>query len=217
MNDASIRRLLELYPAGASCDQLLYHLRTSGTRATAADILQSLNALSGNGEVGIVAEGRWLLSRFLGENARTSASGLGPRELNRPSQHDVLRAVRGHAAFRPSPVDTNDASSAGEGTGVDSWSLDQYRRALLNYYAATQRADPRGKVIQFPDRHGESWQLFSVNGCWWRDVVLRFAMDDLPRDFAKRCPAERRRSARWVTPFRSSTRRSVRSCCRPCW
>ena len=46
MYDASIRRLLEMYPAGASCDQLLYHLRTSGTRATAADILQSLNALS---------------------------------------------------------------------------------------------------------------------------------------------------------------------------
>jgi very-short-patch-repair endonuclease len=180
MYDASIRRLLEMYPAGASCDQLLYHLRTSGTRATAADILQSLNVLSGNGEVGIVAGGRWLLSRFLGENPRASDNGLGPRELNKPSDCDVLRAVRGHAVSQPSPADTYDATPAVDGTGVDSWPLDRYRRALLNYYAATQRADPRGKVTQFQDRHGESWQLFTVNGCWWRDVVLRFAMDDLP-------------------------------------
>ena len=35
-----------MYPAGASSEQLLYHLRTSGTRATAADILQSLKMLS---------------------------------------------------------------------------------------------------------------------------------------------------------------------------
>ena len=120
MYDASIRRLLEMYPAGASCDQLLYHIRTSGTRATALDILQSLNALSGNGEVGIIAEGRWLLSRFLG--GRASDNGLGTRELNRPSEYDVLRAVRGHAVSQPSarrhvttrpPLGTAPASIAG--------------------------------------------------------------------------------------------------------
>ena len=119
-----------------------------------------------------------MLSRFLG--GRASDNGVGPRELNGPSECGVLRAVRGHAVSQPSPNDTYDASPAGDGTGVDSWSLDRYRRGLLNYYAATQRADPRGKVTQFQDRHGESWQLFTVNGCWWRDVVLRFAMDDLP-------------------------------------
>jgi AAA domain len=34
-------------------------------------------------------------------------------------------------------------------------------------------------VTQFPDLHGEAWQLFSIHGRWWKDAVLRFAMDDL--------------------------------------
>jgi hypothetical protein len=125
---ASIRRLLEMYPAGASCDQLLYHLRTSGTRATAADILQSLNVLSGNGEVGIVAEGRWLLSRFL--SAGASASPNGQNEPNKPLGRDVLRAVRGHVLTQPSPADTSDTITAEDGAGEIGWSLDRHRRAL---------------------------------------------------------------------------------------
>jgi hypothetical protein len=104
MYDASLRRLLEMYPAGASCAQLLYHLRTSGTRATAADILQSLNVLSGNGEAEIVADGRWLLSRFLSTGAAGSASTVGLRGLNKPAGHDVLRAVRGHALSQSPPA-----------------------------------------------------------------------------------------------------------------
>ncbi len=179
---ASIRRLLEMYPAGASCAQLLYHLRTSGNRATAADILQSLNVLSGNGEVGIVADGRWLLSRFLstGPGSGASPSPVGPSERDKPLGHDVLRAVRGHVLTQSSQADASDAITEGGGSSDSSWSLDRHWRSLLSYYAATQRADPRGKVTQFTDRHGESWQLFTVPGRWWRDAVLRFSMDDLP-------------------------------------
>jgi len=162
--------------------KLLYHLRTSGTRATAADILQSLNVLSGNGEVGIVADGRWLLARFLstGPGSGASPSPVGPSEQDKQFRPDVLRAVRGHVLTQSSQADTSDAITEGGGSSDSSWSLDRHWRSLLSYYAATQRADPRGKVTQFPDRHGESWQLFTVPGRWWRDAVLRFSMDDLP-------------------------------------
>ncbi|MFN3280049.1 MAG: AAA domain-containing protein [Tabrizicola sp.] len=39
--------------------------------------------------------------------------------------------------------------------------------ALLRYYAATQRRDPRGSVEVFPDQHGTKWHLFDAHGPWW--------------------------------------------------
>ena len=175
MYAAAIRRLLEMYPAGASCDQLLYHLRTSGIRATAADILQSLNLLSGNGEIGVVAKGRWILSKFL--NTGMSSPRIPKKPEMQPT--NVLRAVSGSIQHRPSSESGMSDATAGKNSDL-SWPLEQHWRALFRYYAATQRADPRGKVTQFPDRHGEAWQLFLVHGCWWKDAILRFPMNDLP-------------------------------------
>jgi hypothetical protein len=175
----AIRRLLEMYPAGASCEQILYHLRASGARATATDILQNLNMLSGNGEVGIVAEGRWLLIKF-SSAAKVVTPGSSQSISGKPEpQPKVLRAIAGQVLDRP----PSDMAVSGLDPALNdegSWSLDQHWRPLLHYYAATQRADPRGKATQFPDRHGESWQLFSVRGRWWKDAHLRFAIDDLP-------------------------------------
>ena len=182
---AALRRLLEMYPVGASSEQLLFHLRTSGSRATAADILQSLNMLSGSGEATIVANGRWKLARFL---------SFGTSRGDRPCSNQIrvsatdapgaLLAIAGHILPKPSSdLDFADAKVAEGGPDSGGWQLDQHWRALLSYYAATQRADPRGKVTQFADRHGEAWQLFAVRGCWWKDADLRFAMDVLPEKF----------------------------------
>jgi hypothetical protein len=38
----------------------------------------------------------------------------------------------------------------------------------------------RGKITQFADLHGESWQVFAIRGCWWKSADLRFAMEALP-------------------------------------
>jgi hypothetical protein len=176
---AALRRLLEMYPAGASSEQLLYHLRTSGTRATAAEILQSLNMLSGSGEAAIIASGRWKLAKFLNADLSLVANQTNSGRGGAMQAPGTLFAVAGHILSRP--FDELDAADEAlpEGVSPDRGSLQwgKYWRGLLSYYAATQRADPRGKVTQFLDRHGEAWQLFAVRGCWWKGADLRFAME----------------------------------------
>lgn len=55
--------------------------------------------------------------------------------------------------------------------------------ALLGYYAATQRQDPRGRIAEFPDRHQQGWQLFCGRGRWWHDAELRIPTGLLPASF----------------------------------
>ena len=97
----ALRRLLEMYPAGASSEQILYHLRTSGTRATAADILQSLNMLSGSGEATVVANGRWKLAKFLSVGS-SPVGNLGRPDPGAPTDTlGALLAVAGHILPKP--------------------------------------------------------------------------------------------------------------------
>src|SRR5271166_173110 len=176
----ALRRLLEMYPAGASSEQILYHLRTSGTRATATDILQGLNTLSGSGEATIVANGRWKLVRFLSANTPTGGNHGTSDPGDAAAESGVLLAVGGRLLSKTPPeLDLSEERISGDG----AWRLDAYWRPLLSYYAATQRADPRGKVTQFADRHGEGWQLFAVRGCWWKNAGLLFPTETLPEKF----------------------------------
>jgi hypothetical protein len=55
----TVRGLLELHPAGLSNEQLLWRLRNVGLRFSVDDILQSLGALTENGEVAMTVPGRW--------------------------------------------------------------------------------------------------------------------------------------------------------------
>ncbi|MFC1455717.1 AAA domain-containing protein [Microvirga arabica] len=67
------------------------------------------------------------------------------------------------------------APAGGEGDApLPDW------QTLLGYYAATQRADPRGTIEEFADRHGKVWQLLQPSGCWWADAEVRVGMESLP-------------------------------------
>ncbi len=176
----ALRRLLEMYPAGASSEQILYHLRTGGIRATAVDILQGLNTLSGSGEATIVADGRWKLAKFLGANTPTGGKQGTSNPGSPEAESGALLAVAGRHISKPPPeLDLSEERISDDG----AWRLGAYWHQLLSYYAATQRADPRGKVTQFADRHGEGWQLLAVRGCWWKNAELRFATESLPEKF----------------------------------
>lgn len=176
MYASALRRLLELYPAGASGDQLLWRLRSSGSRASAADILQGLNELSGNGEIRIGAGDRWVLTRFLetGRGTKEGRPAPGPEE---PTGR-VLRAAFGTVTR----IDEREPG-VDDGGGGPVWPLSSYRRELLAYYAATQRTDPRGRVSQFPDRHGIAWHLVTFVGEWWRNARLLFPLTNLEEGF----------------------------------
>jgi len=179
MYASTIRRLLEMYPAGASQEQLLWRLKSTGLRASAADILQALNELSGNGEVHIIAGKRWLLSRFGVGAASQNGTGIDGPDGQIATESLSLRAVRGHCSRLPS--DTIDA--LGEASAPGTMALSGLWRQLMIYYAATQRSDPRGRMLQLVSNHGTSWQMFATMGDWWNNSLIRIHLEDLPATF----------------------------------
>ena len=99
------------------------------------------------------------------------------RARGTPAQH-VLSAV---IATIVQPPQQTEVPSLGEAEGDKSADADW--RALLRYYAATQRQDPRGRVDERADQHAVSWQLFCADGNWWRQGELHCLLDVLPDTF----------------------------------
>lgn len=179
MYASTVRRLLEMYPAGASQEQLLWRLKSAGLRASAADILQALNELSGNGEIRILPGKRWLLSRF-GESAAPQGidGGFGTMKQT-TGEAPILRAVRGQC----SRLEVDTAGPLPEASGPCATALSDLWRELMTYYAATQRSDPRGKILQLASNHGTSWQMLATTGEWWNNALIRVPLEDLPEAF----------------------------------
>ncbi len=175
----TIRSLLELHPAGLSSEQLLWRLRHAGIRFSADDILQSLGVLIDSGEVAMAEPGRWRMVTF---RRATSGPRLAPPAGRAtqfpPPEKRLLLAVTATIArllsqgLSPSPSDTPDGMRA-----------DADWKALLRYYAATQRQDPRGRVDERADQHAVSWQLFRAEGNWWSPGELHVLLDALASTF----------------------------------
>jgi hypothetical protein len=100
--------------------------------------------------------------------------------------------------LRRGPV--GDGAEAGTGTegAVDL-------PALIGYYRAALRVDPRGAIAETEDRHGTSWQLLTgagpVTPGEGEDVVVSVPLDALPADFrqalAKRAAKETTLALGW--------------------
>ena len=175
----TVRSLLELHPAGLSNEQLLWRLRNVGLRFSVDDILQSLGALTENGEVAMTEPGRWRIaaSRRVMHAPAAGAPAAQVRAGGIPAPR-VLSAVIATIVKPPQQVQVPSLGDAEGGKSADAdW------RALLRYYAATQRQDPRGKVDERADQHSVSWQLFCTDGNWWRQGELHCLLDALPDTF----------------------------------
>lgn len=171
----TIRRLLELYPRGATNDQLIWRLGASGIRMTASDLLDGLRSLSEAGVVSFGSDKRWrMLQRVDGAAPRSPIR----RPPDKTETEDMLYAVPAVCRSRSEGLEVSDLVDEPLAvTALPGW------RELLGYYAATQRQDPRGQIAEFPDRHAQSWQLFSLAGRWWGNAEVRVAMDLLPSAF----------------------------------
>jgi hypothetical protein len=90
----------------------------------------------------------------------------------------VLSAVTATIVKPSRQVQVPSLGDVGGGKSADGdW------QALLRYYAATQRQDPRGKVDERADQHAISWQLFCADGNWWRQGELHCVLNALPDTF----------------------------------
>ena len=175
----TVRSLLELHPAGLSNEQLLWRLRNAGLRFSVEDILHSLGALTESGEVTIAGPGRWRIAAFRGAVPRPPLGVSTKQGRTTGLTADlVLSAVTARIA-KPTPqAETGSPPDPTVGKTADAdW------RALLRYYAATQRQDPRGRVDERADQHAVSWQLFRADGNWWSQGELHVSLDSLADTF----------------------------------
>jgi hypothetical protein len=168
-----IRSILELSPRGSTSNQILWRLRSAGLRPDAPEIMTALNGLVEQGEVEHRL-GRWRMRRFeTPSEDPTSRSTKGPIDFE-----TKLQAVQALVRATVSEASIEEPKDLGGGViPLPDWD------ALLGYYAATQRQDPRGRIAEFPDRHQQGWQLFCGRGRWWSNAELRIPTSLLPTSF----------------------------------
>lgn len=174
MLDQTIRRLLELFPRGATDRQLIGHLAGTGLRVDAEELLAGLKSLADRGEIIRAAGGRWRIAEFVQSRPHANASDRAD-----PNSSAILRAV----GFSVEKAVTNEDPAIDPEDVPEPDAVLPAWDKLLSYYAATQRQDPRARIAEYADRHGQAWQLIQMRGHWWSGVQLRAPMDRLPEAF----------------------------------
>lgn len=175
-----IRRILALSPRGQTSDQLIWRLKQGGVRLSGDQLLAGLQALRQSGEIVLDGNGRWIMRRLAGDDARgaDAARHAGVEGASPQTEASPLTAMSLRVMPEPAVPDMQEG-----GEGVDDapapaptppWA------ALLSYYESTLRLDPRGSIQQFSDRHGTQFQLFRAAGNWWCEAALVTAEDALP-------------------------------------
>ena len=167
--------MLSLHPQGATGDQIIWRLRSSGIRIDASELLHGLTSLSDRGEIVRDTRGRWKLTEFTKPVRKPTAENPEPKKPLESSKIDALYAVDA----RCGPLSPKDLPETSEQKELDlpEWSQ------LLDYYAATQRHDPRGQIEEFKERHGQNWHLFRTSGRWWSGSEIRIRIESLPEAF----------------------------------
>ena len=170
--------MLSMHPRGATSEQIIWRLKSAGLRVNASELLTSLSGLVRSGEIIRTSGGRWRIAQFTSKNAaglRQSETPATNLKIEHGYDGDRLFAVRAQVKFKPLSVEPTLASN--EIAVLPEWS------ALLGYYAATQRQDPRGQIEEFADGHAKGWQLFQTTGRWWANAELRISAASVPDSF----------------------------------
>jgi very-short-patch-repair endonuclease len=176
--DQTIRRMLSLFPRGATNDQLIWRLSAAGIRVSPSELLAGLGALAQRGEIVRDAFGRWRASAPLPTRNQSE-----PGSDARPDGHSphgdpcFLYAVDATCRLADRATPAAGKTEEGAATSLPGWA------PLIGYYAATQRKDPRGQIEEFSDRHGSVWQLIRTSGSWWSDASVRIGMEVLQEPF----------------------------------
>lgn len=115
-------------------------------------LLSELDELSKNGRISLGRDGRWRASP-----TQPKITLYNPSSRHPPSVIvNVLTAAP--ATFRESPLLDEDQAPEADPTGkIDP-------AALLRYWRAALRSDPRGAITETDERHGISWHLVTGVG-----------------------------------------------------
>ena len=191
MLDLTIKRLLDQFPRGASDGQLIWRLRDAGLRVPAEELLHGLTNLADRGEITRDSSGRWNVVRpkILATGFPVIPGTLGP--------NSSVVGAKLYAVPATCHEESADAWIDFESAGLEESTPNALPAwpSLLEYYAATQRQDPRGRIVEFVDRHSTGWQLIRMGQRWWSDARLTVAMEALPETFREALMRRRIQSA----------------------
>lgn len=147
----------------------MWRLKQSGLRPNSSSVLAALDSL---GSSGLVRRERDRWFALVPETSASPASASTSRAPVAFEATSTLRAALARVFDRSETAEVSDTDE--KGNPLVSW------RSALSYYAATQRRDPRGNTVGFPDQHGSLWQLIHCGGRWWERAEVRIETHSLP-------------------------------------
>ncbi|NRP45932.1 ATP-dependent RecD-like DNA helicase [Aliiroseovarius sp. xm-v-225] len=175
---SALLKLIEDFPRGRSTREIMRLLDIDRSPIRRAEVQSELTELLREGLIEIGKDRKWRSRsrRLTSQRPDPPTSGPVGGSLAEP-----LRAapVRLHQARNPS-------ISSPEEVENDTAELPD-PAALLRYYKAALRSDPRGALVQSPDRHGTAFQIVSGSGKWWGEDQhtgeIRANVNSLPDSF----------------------------------
>lgn len=145
-------RTIESFPLGRTTEQLFALLDIDFEPKKRQAIMAELDQLASGGRISRGRDGRWRALPPLPNVVRRNPT----TRTNPPETADVLTAAP--ATFREQALDEEEQGAQQEATAkVDP-------AALLRYWRAALRADPRGAITETPERHGINWHLMTGTG-----------------------------------------------------
>ena len=169
-----IRRTIEAFPLGRTTEQLLILLDIDFDRDRRASVIAELSYLSEIGDVRRGSDGRW-------RSLKVAASN----QINSNNVNSPVRSMLDDDSLMASPAQINPVYAPPPEINVTTNIFDP--SALLRYYRAALRSDPRGALTQTGDRHGTSWQLLTGQGRLVPEkdeaVVISIDLNSLPSSF----------------------------------
>lgn len=174
---SDVLKMIENFPRGRTTGALLRMRNIDMSPRERLRFLRELEELARNSLIELGKDGKWRAK----SRRPIVASPKPPRPASgSPSViGDPLFAAP--ARFMQKPLDE-------QVTNPDSEDIERPDpQALLRYYRAALRSDPRGALTQSPDRHNSAFQLVAGSGRWWGgeqtvgEIHLR--LDQLPPEF----------------------------------
>ena len=150
-----ILKMLRSFPKGRTTDELLVLCGASFSHDKRMAALGEIDQLLAEGFIHKSAEGKWLANIVSPATKRDVAKkDLRSSDCERP---EIIDAVP--ATFRTLSISSNLSDDLGD-------KLEQVldHNALLQYWRAALRSDPRGATTQVADKHGYEWTLIAGRG-----------------------------------------------------
>ena len=175
---SAVLNTIEAFPKGRTTSELFALLDVDFDATKRSAIRAEMDILSQKGVIRLGRDGKWRLA------SRLSGPGLEPRDVRQPSgsapvDQEGLIAV---------PAKFGVVRSLAEESSSDETVGTPDPQALLRYYRAAVRSDPRGALTQTIDTYGTAHVLLSGSGTPWpvdksNQGEIHISVEALPDQF----------------------------------